>query len=105
VLPASGTLDDRTLSELGVERASQQSENPASPSADIGYWQAPVRDAGTIETARRALRAEGYDAGPDDGTLNAKAVEAVKQAQRDRELEPTGRLDRRTVAALGIDVD
>ena len=29
---------------------------------------------------------------------------ALKQLQNDRELEPTGVLDRRTVAALGIDV-
>lgn len=37
--------------------------------------------------------------------LKPETVQAVKQAQQDRELEPTGRLDRRTVAALGIDVE
>jgi len=105
VLPASGSLDERTLSELGIERAPQRSEGAASSSADNPYWRTLVDDAATIETGQRALRAAGYDAGPADGTLNARTVAAVKQAQKDRELEPTGELDRRTLAALGVDVE
>jgi peptidoglycan hydrolase-like protein with peptidoglycan-binding domain len=76
----------------------------AAFTADIAYWSAPVRDARTVAAAQQALRAEGYDPGPADGDINAKTVQAVKQAQKDRELEPTGRLDRRTAAALGVDV-
>ena len=105
VLPASGALDERTLSELGIERAPQPSGGAASSSADTPYWRTLVDDAATIATGQRALRAAGYDAGPADGTLNARTVAAVKQAQKDRELEPTGELDRRTLAALGIDVE
>jgi len=105
VLPASGALDERTLSELGIERAPQPSDGAASSSADTPYWRTLVDDAATIATGQRALRAAGYDAGPADGTLNARTVAAVKQAQKDRELEPTGELDRRTLAALGIDVE
>lgn len=51
--------------------------------AGIGYWHTPVGDGGTIAAVQEALR----------------------QARKDRELEPTGRLDRRTAAALGVDVD
>ena len=105
VLPVSGTLDERTLNELGIERATQPSGSAASSSADTPYWRTLVDDAATIATGQRALRAAGYDAGPADGTLNARTVAAVKQAQKDRELEPTGELDRRTLAALGIDVE
>lgn len=76
----------------------------AAFSADLTYWNAPVRDAGMVAAAQKALRTEGYDPGPVDGTLDAKTVQAVRQAQKDREIEPTGRLDRRTVAALGVDV-
>jgi len=105
LVPASGMLDERTLSELGVDRAAEQSDSVAGSSAGIPDWQTLVDDAATIETGQRALRAAGYDAGPADGTLNARTVAAVKQAQKDPELEPTGELDRRTLAALGIDVE
>ena len=73
-------------------------------SADIAYWQSTVNDAPTVAAVERALRTQGYDPGPADGTADAKTLQALKQAQKDRELEPTGRLDRRTIAALGIDV-
>lgn len=62
----------------------------------------PVQDIATVQAVQRALRAEGYDLGPTDGTLNAKTVQALKRAQQERGLEPTGKLDRRTAAALGV---
>jgi peptidoglycan hydrolase-like protein with peptidoglycan-binding domain len=71
--------------------------------ADPAYWDQAVRDPGTIALAQQTLRAEGYDPGPVNGEIGPQTVEAVKQAQKDRELEPTGRLDRRTIAALGIE--
>jgi hypothetical protein len=73
--------------------------------ADAAYWDQAVRDPGTIALAQRTLRAEGYDPGPVNGQVGPQTVEAVKQAQKDRELEPSGRLDRRTIAALGIDTE
>ena len=76
---------------------------PGAAAAD--YWDEVIRDRATIAAMQEALRAEGYAPGPADGTLNRSTVLALKQAQEDRELEPTGRPDRRTVAALGIDVE
>jgi peptidoglycan hydrolase-like protein with peptidoglycan-binding domain len=58
-----------------------------------------------VRTVQQTLRAEGYDPGPANGELGPKTEAALKQAQKDRELEPTGRLDRRTIAALGIDTE
>jgi peptidoglycan hydrolase-like protein with peptidoglycan-binding domain len=76
---------------------------PASafPASDR-FWRAPVEDLSTVQAVQRVLREQGYDPGPADGTLSAKTVQAVKQAQAERGLAPTGRLDRRTVAALGV---
>lgn len=68
----------------------------------LGYWDRPVRDRETVAAVQKTLAADGYDPGPVNGQFGPKTVQAVKQAQKDRELEPTGRLDRRTVAALGI---
>jgi peptidoglycan hydrolase-like protein with peptidoglycan-binding domain len=70
--------------------------------ADARGWRTPLQDIATVQAVQRALRAEGYDPGPADGTLNAKTVQALKQAQQARELEPTGQVDRRTAAALGV---
>lgn len=73
--------------------------------ADMKYWNETVASAAAIAAAQRALRAEGYDPGPADGKLRPQTAEAVMQAQKQRELEPTGRLDRRTAAALGVPLD
>ena len=76
---------------------------PASVgAADVRPWDAAVGGGPTIRAVQRALRDQGYDPGPADGTLNAETVWALKQAQIDRGFEPTGRLDRRTVGALGV---
>jgi peptidoglycan hydrolase-like protein with peptidoglycan-binding domain len=75
----------------------------AAAATDAAYWDQPVQDRNTVAIVQQTLRAEGYDPGPLNGQLGPQTVEAVKQAQKDRELEPTGRLDRRTIAALGID--
>ena len=99
-IPASGMLDDETLRALGIERADRSAPSPGAD--DMTYWNAPVRDSETVAAAQRALRAAGYDPGPADGSLRPQTTEALKQAQQDRELESTGQLDRRTVAALGI---
>ena len=72
-------------------------------SAHATEWDELVQDPGTVRTVQQTLRAEGYDPGPANGELGQKTEQALKQAQKDRELEPTGRLDRRTIAALGID--
>jgi hypothetical protein len=77
----------------------------AFASAQATDWDELVQDRATVVTVQETLRAEGYDPGPANGELGPKTEEAVKQAQKDRELEPTGRLDRRTIAALGIDTE
>jgi hypothetical protein len=74
-------------------------------SAHATYWDEPVHDRGTVAIVQQTLRAQGHDPGPASGEFGPQTVEAVKQAQKDRELEPTGQLDRRTIAALGIDTD
>jgi peptidoglycan hydrolase-like protein with peptidoglycan-binding domain len=55
-----------------------------------------------VRKVQMTLTAEGYDTGQIDGRFGPKTIEAVKQAQQDRELEPTGKLDDRTLAAFGI---
>jgi peptidoglycan hydrolase-like protein with peptidoglycan-binding domain len=78
---------------------------PRPAASGIAFWDEAVRDRPTIAAVQVALRSEGYDPGASEGKLTPKTVRALKQAQAQRELEPTGRPDRRTVAALGIAVE
>jgi peptidoglycan hydrolase-like protein with peptidoglycan-binding domain len=77
----------------------------AFASAYATDWDELVKDRATVVSVQQTLRAEGYDPGPVNGELGPQTAAALKQAQKDRELEPTGRLDRRTIAALGIDAE
>lgn len=55
-----------------------------------------------ISAVQRALRDNGYDAGPIDGVLGVKTQTALKQFQTDKSL-PIGNLNIQTLAALGIE--
>jgi hypothetical protein len=59
-------------------------------------------DPEIVRKAQQALTAQGYDPGPIDGQWRGQTEQALKQAQQDREFEPSGALDQRTLAALGV---
>src|SRR5213078_3467778 len=81
---AAGTFNSNH-SGLKTQTALGGILEPVSSSDTSGFWQAPVTDIPTVLAVQRKLRAEGYDPGPADGTVNAKTVQAVKDAQKDRE--------------------
>lgn len=51
-----------------------------------------IRDASTVREAQERLRAEGYAATP----------EGLKEFQQAKGIAPSGKLDQRTLAALGV---
>ena len=55
-----------------------------------------------VREAHRVLRDSGYYAGPLDGIMGPEERRAIWNFQRARKLPPTGRLDRQTVAELGV---
>ena len=59
--------------------------------------------AAQIEQAQQKLRDDGYDPGPVDGKMGPQTRHAVKKFQQAKDLKASGRLDRQTVAALGIE--
>jgi len=71
----------------------------AFASAHATDWDELVQDRDTVAIVQQTLRAEGYDPGPINGEFGPQTAAALKQAQKDRELEPTGRLDRRTIGS------
>ena len=60
-------------------------------------------NASIIKQAQQKLSAAGHDAGPADGILGAKTQQALKDFQKAKDLEATGQLDQRTLAALGVE--
>jgi hypothetical protein len=58
---------------------------------------------GEIREVQQALDKDGFKAGPTDGRWGAKTASAVKQFQRSKQLQATGRLNQQTVADLGLD--
>lgn len=71
----------------------------AQPEADV------VFSREQRAAAQRALNERGYDAGPADGVLGPRSVDAVRQFQTDRNLGATGELTPRTMELLDIATD
>jgi hypothetical protein len=67
-----------------------------------GWRRARVTHVRVVRETQRALNDEGYDAGPVDGVPGPRTRHALARFQRDHGIRPTGRLDRRTAAALRI---
>ena len=59
----------------------------------------------TVQQAQGRLLSEGFDPGAVDGTLGQQTQQGLLDFQQSRGLEPTGQLDRQTIAALGLDSD
>jgi hypothetical protein len=56
----------------------------------------------TLMEAQKKLNQEGFDAGRADGKWGTKTTEAVKSFQEKNNLPVTGKLDKQTLADLGI---
>lgn len=55
----------------------------------------------TIRQVQRSLKDKGHDAGPVDGVMGAQTQSALRSFQQAQGIEANGRLDQRTLAALG----
>lgn len=58
-----------------------------------------------VKRVQIALAIRGYDPGPVDGRLGGRTKSAVELFQAESGLASTGRLDAKTLAALGIVVE
>ena len=64
--------------------------------------QPQAHSSAVIKQAQERLTAAGHDAGPADGAMSAKTIQALKDFQKSKRIEATGQLDQRTLAALGV---
>src|SRR6185503_3365693 len=56
-----------------------------------------------VKAVQAALKNKGMDPGPEDGVLGPKTQQALREFQKSNNLSATGRLDDKTVSALGVD--
>lgn len=73
-----------------------QKEN-AAPATSVN----PFEDF--FKQVQEKLRAQGFDAGPVDGTFNSKTQAALAQFQRSRVMPVSGALDDVTLRELGVE--
>ena len=55
-----------------------------------------------IRQAQDALNGKGFQVGKADGILGPHTVKALKEFQQQQKLQPSGKLDSQTMAALGL---
>lgn len=90
----SGELDLATARALGIP-----SDVTSSPA------QTEFISAESVRFAQTSLKDRGYYTGPINGVMNQATRTAIRQLQRERNLQPTGNLDLITARELGIASD
>jgi peptidoglycan hydrolase-like protein with peptidoglycan-binding domain len=61
-------------------------------------------DSGTVREVQQVLRDRGFRVGV-DGIMGPRTQAALRQFQKAENLDPTGRLNRQTLVALGVQRD
>jgi peptidoglycan hydrolase-like protein with peptidoglycan-binding domain len=92
-IPITGELNVATARELRI------TTDPTPPTETV-FTSAPA-----IRFAQISLRDRGYYTGPINGVMNQATRNAIRQLQRDRNLNMNGELDLRTARELGIASD
>jgi peptidoglycan hydrolase-like protein with peptidoglycan-binding domain len=85
-LQPTGKLDSETLAALGVQKGGGK----------LGYSPEIIRKV------QQTLNARGYKAGAANGELGETTQTALRAFQKSENIAPTGRLNSRTLSALGI---
>ena len=98
-LPASGELDAHTLAAMGLLPGG--SEPPAPKRAGVPPGPADLNPA-TIRMIQQSLGSSGNGIGTPDGIWGDRTVNALRDFQRSRGIEPTGEPDVYTLVALGL---
>jgi len=63
----------------------------------------PFVDSQTVRQAQKTLNDRGFRTGGVDGKMGPQTQAALVNFQRAEKLQPTGKLDRQTLAALGLE--
>ncbi|MGE0310184.1 MAG: peptidoglycan-binding protein [Lautropia sp.] len=108
-LAPTGRPDERTLAALGVDGAGHAADAAPTGGAGASARQATgaprsPADLGreTIVAIQRALREQGFEAGPVDGAWGERTESAIADLQRAHGMAASGELDPRTLTVLKL---
>jgi peptidoglycan hydrolase-like protein with peptidoglycan-binding domain len=79
-----------------MQQGGQESKGQQPGGAQQGMSQEMVKQA------QQALKDKGHDAGPVDGMWGPQTQQAVREFQQKEGIQATGRLDQKTLSALGM---
>lgn len=116
-MDATGRLDLRTLAALNIDFAQQggqqgQQQGTQAQSQQGGQSQQQSGGEGSVpihvtqsdvRQIQQKLSQQGAYQGQVDGQWGEDTANAVREFQRQQNIAPTGRLDMRTISAMGID--
>jgi peptidoglycan hydrolase-like protein with peptidoglycan-binding domain len=80
-----------------------QSSQVSEQSSSMGASAQSAQSSDTIKQVQEKLSQHGQDPGPADGKLGPKTMAALKDFQKQNNLQPSGKLDQQTLAALQLD--
>jgi len=100
LLLASATSVSFSAIAAGNQKQSQgQSDQTQAQSSQSSQTS---QSPDTVKQAQEKLSAAGMDSGPADGKLGPKTQAAVKEFQQSKGIQASGKLDQKTLAALGV---
>jgi peptidoglycan hydrolase-like protein with peptidoglycan-binding domain len=102
-LNATGQVDERTLASLGVigqPASTQYTPTSRRQGAMIQQHQTQRMSSAMVKDIQTQLSGHGYDVGAIDGVWGSRTRQALMSFQRDQNMQATGRIDRKTMAAL-----
>jgi peptidoglycan hydrolase-like protein with peptidoglycan-binding domain len=105
-LSATGQLDTQTLAALGLTgapQAGQRGTTSYTPTTQRQGAMATQPSSDQVRSIQRNLADRGYNAGKVDGRLGPRTQQALRDFQRDQNLQASGRADPQTMAALGVE--
>jgi peptidoglycan hydrolase-like protein with peptidoglycan-binding domain len=93
---------------LGAVAYAQQGEDPAAEQPEKatqpqGQGKRMQMSAEMVRQVQQQLNDKGHDAGPVDGIFGKRTRKALKDFQKAEGMQPTGKLDAETMAALGVE--
>lgn len=104
-LKVTGRINRQTLAHLGIEAPAPAPDYRAIAALFEGGPLARSDSATQVQAIRyvqRLLAERGFYAGPHNGLPGGALEAAIRDFQRSARLRQTGRLDRRTLHALGV---
>ena len=91
-----------TFSSVGALAAANDTSANSTRSSSPSYTGSLAGDNSQVSQIQQALNEKGFNVGTVDGQMGAKTKAALKQFQQAQGLQPSGKVDQQTLAALTL---